>query len=276
MAPMDRANRAGTSAPELTSWAGEVLGTPLGGSPGAAVGSQAQVTFLEGPDGSAVLKVLLDDDPRRDLRAEFSALERFHEALAGHERVRCPRPIALHSDARAYLMERVPGRPLDEVELEGGRADEAIDSLLEGLAIYHRAVDDLYGDFQPSNVLVAEGRLTLIDPTLPAEIHQRIAATLSHAPASADIGYWVYSVASRAALASIVDRASGRRRWEITQRLLRAAPRRFAVDEESFSNDVRRAVETRLQRLPRSSPMKGRVLELLGRAATGRLLGASG
>ena len=270
------------SLEDAMAWVRDLLGdVELDHARSSVRGSQAEIRFVQGtnaPGREMVLKVLVDANQSRTkkdsswtLKDEFDALTAMHPAFASRTDIDCPQPVALHPGHRAYLMTKVEGRPLDHVDLSTEALGRTIDLLLEALSLYYDAVGDIYGDLQPSNVIVADGSIALIDPTLPARVHRTIETSLTCAPASSDIGYWTYSVVSRSFAGAIRHPRVAARRARATRLLLERAPRHFGADPVAFGRDISHAVKTRLARLARFHPVKGRALQVVGGMTLARL-----
>lgn len=263
----------------VMSWAQELLHdmgwTNVTSAP-IAGGSQGRVALLQTSPGAptserVVLKVARAPQPGR-LQREFEALQALHRALESAHDASSPRPLGLHPEGSAYLMTFEDGAPIGSTPLTPETQAQLVDALLHALQLYYEATGDLYGDLQPKNLLVGPAGLCLIDPTLDAEIHHELASTMTHAPASADLGYWLYSVLSTLPRSSVTAPQAALRTASFTRSLLRAAPDRFSAPVETFTREVARGAEVRLDRLARAKPMRGRVIRALAKPMQRRLL----
>lgn len=265
--------------PWVMSWAHEILqdmgwtnvtSAPITG------GSQGRVVLLQTSPGAPVTERVVLKMARAPqaglLQREFKALQALHRALGSAHDARSPRPLGLHPEGSAYLMTFEDGAPIGSKPLAPEIRAKLVDALLHALLLYYEATGDLYGDLQPKNLLVGPAGLCLIDPTLDAEIHRELASTMTHAPASADLAYWLYSVLSTLPRSSVTAPQAALRTASFTGALLRAAPDRFGAPVEAFTREVARGAEVRLDRLARAKPMRGRVIRALARPMQRRLL----
>ena len=255
----------------------EALGFPDARPTRRAAGSQAEVLIFEASGASrgkaAVLKTASDRTSPQALTEEYRALGVLNEALGAVTGVSSPEPLALHPDGSAYLMTHVSGVSVDSVDLTQASREALAEKLLDALGAYYDASGKLYGDLQPQNVLVDGATLSLIDPTLPAQIHRELAATMQHAPASADLADWVSSVVSRAGATFVRAPTGALRRALFTQALILAAPARFGARPEPFLEEIERGARVRLARLAAAKGFKGRLIEALGTALLRRVVG---
>jgi hypothetical protein len=198
-------------------------------------GRQADVSILvvldqrTGAHGRVVLKRLREDyvhNSAESLGLEFQALRAMSGSVlrAGDTRIVFPRPLEMSSTNLTFLMGFLDGAPLDEhfrspPHPVDGRLPQAI---LEGLRSYYAEMGTLYGDFTPANLLVRDGTLGFLDPTIPNPLFEHTAAQLSLAPLSADLGYWLYAVTVKVRRMVLHPR-QGIRLLILTIRLLREA-----------------------------------------------------
>lgn len=212
------------------------------------------LTLKTNDDSAFMLKTFSGRFAQADRAShEFRALQLFSAKAHGHQAIRVPTPLHLLRDHDAYLMSWLPGRPLTQHLLSTHPlpADRAFiaSSLLEAFSLYYEAVGTIYGDCQPANVLVScnPSAVGLVDPTPPEQYFADAAATASHAPLSADLGYWTYSVLARTwrnLPKSQIRRAS----LCFTEELLLAASVRTS-EPQDFLDDVLNVAQWHRQRL---------------------------
>jgi hypothetical protein len=247
-------------------------------------GRQADVSILAvldqrtGTRGRVVLKRLREDyvhNSAESLRSEFDALRAMSRSTVRAEgtRVVFPWPLEISSTNLAFLMGFLEGVPLDEhFRSPTYRVDRRLPrAILEGLRCYYSEMGTLYGDFQPGNLLVRDGTLGFLDPTIPNPLYERTAAELTLAPLSADLGFWLYAVIVRVRRLALQPR-QGIRLLSFTVRLLREAaadlpPERRAI----LLSETRSAAAVYLRPLLRQRPrnlLQYRIASLLGLAVT--------
>jgi hypothetical protein len=198
-------------------------------------GRQADVSILAvldqrtGDHGRVVLKRLREDyvhNSAESLRSEFQALRAMSRSVVrtGGTRVVFPSPLEMSPTNLAFLMGFLDGAPMDEhFRSPTHRVDEKLPrAILEGLRCYYAEMGTPYGDFTPANLLVRDGTLGFLDPTIPNPLFERTAAQLSLAPLSADLGYWLYAVTVQVRRMALHPR-QGSRLLALTIRLLRQA-----------------------------------------------------
>jgi RIO1 family protein len=218
-----------------------------------------------------VLKKFWDDRIRTGVygvRKEFDALRLFHEALISRGNLRCPQPIAISPDGSAYLMTFLEGVRIDRHPPKESRERKRIvEAILHGLAIYYEKVGGLYADFQPRNIIVDRRIVGFIDPTLAAETHDRIGRQLAHQPATADVGYWLYSLAAQTTKGLIMDPVRTVRALRLTGELVKQAPDALdpAAPRAEFLEEVGTAADIRLHLLRERRGIKGLPLRLVGK-----------
>lgn len=247
-------------------------------------GRQADVSILvvlhgeTGAHGRVVMKRLRTDyihNSTESLRSEFQALRAMSRSAvcAGGTRVVFPRPLEMSPTRLAFLMEFLDGVPLEEhLRTMTHRVDRRLPrNVLEGLRCYHAEMGALYGDFQPGNLLVGDGTLGFLDPTIPNPLFQSTAAELSLAPLSADLGFWLYSVTvqvRRMALRPL----QGVRLLALTVRLLREAAADLPVERRAvLVSETRNAAAVYLRPLLRQRArnlLQYRIATFLGGVVT--------
>lgn len=202
------------STGELTQQVGLLLGVPADAvrlSPLAA-GCQAICYAVsasgssgEGPSGEHVLKVYREDYPYATptaVRHEYETLKEFFAATSRVPAISSPAAMGMCGD-RAYLMGRVPGRPLARLLDDGGLSPQlrfsVVKALYTGLRLFHDTLGEAYGDFHPENVFVDSqtGTVAMIDPCMANREYYQPAQWASNAPISVDLAYWVFSESAR-------------------------------------------------------------------------------
>jgi hypothetical protein len=247
-------------------------------------GRQADVSILAvvdqgtGTHGRVVLKRLREDyvhNSAESLRLEFQALRAMSQSVlrAGDTRIVFPQPLEMSPANLTFLMGFLDGAPLDEhFRSPPHRVDGRLPGvILEGLRRYYAEMGTLYGDFTPANLLVRNGTLGFLDPTIPNPLFERTAARLSLAPLSADLGYWLYAVTVPVRRMALHPR-QGIRLLALTIRLLRQAagdlpPERrgvlFSETRSAAAVYLRPLLHQRARNL-----LQHRIASLLGRIVT--------
>ena len=212
-----------TSISSVPSIDGEVLGyLEAGGfhSPritAVCVGAQS-VCYLIGDNDRRSAFVLKRFERRKAVHSataavvEYEALRLFHEAASNLDGVSAPEPLLLLGDGSGYLMRYVDGQPLSQVLAandRGGPFDSRLTArrLIAGLHAYHSTAGKPYYDFHPGNVLLdRELKVVMLDPTLPSPVRQAIADSSRLGFISADLGYWLHSLAITGAKGGVLQR----------------------------------------------------------------------
>jgi hypothetical protein len=125
-------------------------------------------------------------------------------------------------------MRKVPGRPLQDLLLEGALIDHSIDAIARVLATamrrYWSAGGNVYGDFNIDNILCDPEKriLALVDPGMPERAFHCPAATRRWYPASRDLAYVLFDTAT-SIRSSIFRPALRRRQWRLVSGLISAA-----------------------------------------------------
>jgi hypothetical protein len=235
---------------QIVEWTNAYL-AKRGAAPGALIdiksGKQANCyLFASACDfGEILLAVKSFRNGINDSRTaenEFNALQRLHEALQGQSAISSPQPLVLlpKSIGAGYLMTGIRGSVLAEDVMRRPPTDIAID-IVKGLSLYHSSVGEPYSDFQPDNLIVAEsGSIFFLDPSTPnvdhGSLERQLLQNLSELPLAkrlmaVDLGYWTYSVISRAVLGRV-------RKPNRTQRLIALTRAlKFVAQREPMSLD---------------------------------------
>ncbi len=209
---------------------------------------------------------------------EYRALERFYQAAQGHPAVRVPEPLELFQEHSAYLMEFVEGVTIPHLlRADRPRPDvvrPVVDHILSALQLYYGSVQEMYGDFQPANVLVntTSQVVTLLDPTPYHSIQRILAADMPFSPMSSDLGYWVYGVASRSVKQAVLEPILAARLVTFTRELIRRAGQLQAGDAEAaFSDAVLEVARRYMAHLRSEGHARGRLVSALGESRIERL-----
>jgi predicted unusual protein kinase regulating ubiquinone biosynthesis (AarF/ABC1/UbiB family) len=247
-------------------------------------GRQADVSILAvvdqetGAHGRVVLKRLREDyvhNSPESLRVEFQALRAMSQSVLRSEdtRIVFPEPLEMSPANLTFLMGFLDGAPLDEhFRSKTHRVDKRLPgAILEGLRRYYAEMGTLYGDFTPANLLVRNGTLGFLDPTIPNPLFERTASQLSLAPLSADLGYWLYAVTVPVRRMALHPR-QGARLLSLTIRLLRQAAEDLPPERRSvFLSETRRTAAVYLRPLLRQrvrNLLQHRIASILGRIVT--------
>lgn len=238
-----------------------------------ARGSQAAIyqIAVSNDDGSRnllALKRFYPENPKNSADSvlrEWSALTAFGDALSKASiPVSTPVPIRVFPDRLCYVMSYVEGRPLsDWIPPHGARLGARV--LSDALALYHRALRQIYGDFQPGNVLWGEeGGFALLDMTIPNPFYWNPAfAALESGLASADLGYWLFSVCTRTWRFAIRNPVHAWRLLMLSRHLVEEHGRHTGVSPGALRRDVQFVARAHLKRLA-SKSLKGRLIAGLG------------
>lgn len=258
-----------------------------------ADGRQARLFSVRGRDEGALLrgsevaeelvvKVYRGDGPgdREAARDEFECLCRLHARLDGTTRhgwtVRCPRPLHRCDRSAALIMTRVPGRTLSwHLARSDGPTPEVLDSIcratVSSLLHYWSGEPRLYGDLILNNILcdLPSRTLSLVDPGMPERFYLCESAPLFWYPASRDLGFLLFWVASLIR-PSIVHPILHARQKRMATRIVRtfvdglgsATERREALAE------IEQCARLHLGRMPVSASPRGLWRRLVKRAAT--------
>jgi hypothetical protein len=247
-------------------------------------GRQADVSILvvldqrTGTQGRVVLKHLREDyvhNSAESLRLEFQALRAMSQSVlrAGDTRIVFPRPLEMSPANLTFLMGFLDGTPLEE---HFGSPPHRVDgrlpgAILQGLRGYYAEMGTLYGDFTPANLLVRDGTLGFLDPTIPNPLFERTAAGLSLSPLSADLGYWLYAVTVKVRR-MILHPRQGICLLTLTIRLLRQAAADLPPEQRAvLLSETRSAAAVYLRPLLHQrlrNLLQHRIATLLGRIVT--------
>jgi hypothetical protein len=215
-----------------------------------------------------VLKVMEPSRPRNtpdSVEREYRALERFYESSRSHSDVGIPEPIGLFREQRGYLMSYVEATSVEDLLGADLLGEEEIRTvagrIASALELYHQSVGEMYGDFHPLNVLVRPSlEVVLIDPTPTSPFQESVGEGLRHSPASADLGYWAYSVAARSVKQILKGSRLPARLYGLTSELMTYAGRPHSEYAEAFSDAVYQAAGRYVIRLKSQPRFKDRVL----------------
>lgn len=169
-------------------------------------GAQAMIfaAHADAPNPSSMFAVkIYKPGTGRDLAlAQFDALRRIREAIAGHRlegwQLTAPEPIRLCETPLALVMTMKPGRSLlrqleDETLLGRDEMESAARALARGMiAIWSAGTS--HGDLNLDNVLCdAPSRtLTILDPGIPTQLAARQVALHAWGAPSRDLAYLLY------------------------------------------------------------------------------------
>lgn len=167
-------------------------------------GGQARAFVFEAQDrkDDGVRFVLKSFDRHNEINSvravmrEYQAVKVLYSALANSRiDVVCPAPLGTNVEEWAYLCGCLDGRPLNRM-VGAGKMDRRVivRRVLTGLDVFYQTVGEPYGDCKPSNVLVEGNHVGMIDPITPDLRVELVARQGSFAPASGDLGYWMYGL----------------------------------------------------------------------------------
>lgn len=194
--------------------------------------------YLVAEDGGAcdeiVVKVFAPDRPEvSDAAAgEYEALRWLSRTVDGAAvngwRILTPRPLFACQRPYALGMTFVGGRSLNDVFHAGDVPPQDLDVLagvvLEGLRKYWAACGQIYGDLDFNNVLCDPEARTVcfIDPGMPQRTYECAGVSRRWYPASRDLAYVLFDVATSVRLALLNPRAA-----RLQREMVRAMLRRF-------------------------------------------------
>lgn len=243
-------------------------------------GKQGTCFVLEGREGrgKAVLKTMSPLRPANtpeSAEREYKALELFYQETKAHPNVGAPEPLEHFGGRLGYLMGHVDAPGLEDL-LEADRLDDeelrtVAGRVVSALGLYYDSVGELYGDFQPRNVLVRPSslRVFLLDPTPTNSFQQMLGEGAPYSPASADLGYWAYSVAARSVKQGLVGSKLPAKLYGLTSEMISRACETFDDGAPEGFRDAVFAVAGRYaDRLGARRRLKDKVL---GALARGRL-----
>jgi hypothetical protein len=247
-------------------------------------GKQATVLLVGGEPGSAAqyaVKVFPQRQTSREaIRYEVAALERFRAALEARDDLACPSPVASSDELCVYVMTLEEGRRMEQalIERPASAWREVAERIVAGLDLYYRSVGDVYGDFQPRNLLLGpRDKVIFLDPGIPNvenPTYSRLAAELEYSPGSVDLGYWLHVVVSRFFRLLVTRPRVAFGRWRFTVELLARTAQTMAPRGEarSFLLEVRRAGRQHLAWLRTNSGSRGMLVSVLGTGGAGWLV----
>jgi hypothetical protein len=191
---------------------------------------------------------------------EYRSLSVLHHELTSVPDVTCPRPVALLSDYRAYLMTLVPGTSIRRSCLRR-EEESSLDytllatRVLNGLRAYYRATGECYGDFHAGNVLVSEPdhEIALIDPCMANPLYYEPMRWARSAPLSVDLGYWAFHECGRAWRESLTSPPGVARKLGFTRTLIALAD---GASPEDVPEHVREVVRWHAERFRRSPSVR--------------------
>lgn len=211
-------------------------------------GTQAHVLRMDVRSDTAFVLKAFDPRYRHATREAFLAEVDALRAFSSSATVGVVPTVVAADEARlCYVMTHVPGVPLEAADsrVVNAACRAAIATLIE----YHDVVGDVYGDFQPANVLVdANGAVALIDPTA-ANPYFRSFLAMGHTAIATDVGYWL---ASCTALRSL--RAFRRARLATAMVLAARNTPGWSSDTERSAFTVAREHLATAMHTPRSRP----------------------
>jgi hypothetical protein len=241
-------------------------------------------TLLSGDDDAEelIVKVYRVDDPahREAARDEFECLCRLHSRLDGATlhgwKVRCPRPLHCFDTSATLVMTCVPGRTLSWHLARGaGPAAEVLDSIsqvtVSSLLRYWSGEPRLYGDLILNNVLcdLPTRTLALVDPGMPERFYRCGAAPRSFYPASRDLGFLLFWMASLIR-PSIAHPALHARQKMMATRIVRTFLKGLgsAAERSDATAEIETCARLHLGRISVSASPRGLWRRFVKRAAT--------
>ena len=234
-------------------------------------GKQGVCFIIEGHPGNerVALKAMEPARPRNtpeSVEHEYRALKRFYESSRMHSGVGAPEPIGLFKEQLGYLMRYVDASSVEDLLqadlLNGKDLRTVAERIVSSLELYHRSVDETYGDFHPLNVLIRPPlQIVLIDPTPTSPFQQVIGDGDRYSPMSADMGYWTYSVTARSVKQTLRGSRLPARLYKLTSEMMACASRAYPEeDSNEFSDAVYDVAERYVARLKSQPRLKDKVL----------------
>lgn len=238
---------------------------------GARSGKQGTCFIIEARPSreKLILKVLSPAHPHSSLESverEYRALELFYQSTQAHPSVGAPEPLGLFPEQMGYLMSYIDAPSIEE--FLGANLPSAEDlrtigeRVVHALQLYYRGVGDIYGDFQPENVLVRPSlQVVLIDPTIADPACKSVAAGAPYSPLSADLGYWTYVVAAKSVKRALRRSMLSARLFRFTTEIIGCGSQVSAFDGTSqFSDAVYEVAERYMLRLKAERRLQARAL----------------
>lgn len=206
-------------------------------------------------------------------KREVMALRKFHAALEKRNitHISCPRVIIANSKEMYYVMSYLEGGNLDDYLARANtfnhHINDVTDILIEGISIFYDAVGQIYGDFQPKNIIIGNNwNVGFVDPTIPNPFFGDLHSMLSCSYGAADFGYWLYSVAIQSAKYALVDIFLAIKRIRFTVQLLRKTRSDFSQGQHDFIADVVLVTKGHLRRMKaKSRSLKTQFLIVFGK-----------
>jgi hypothetical protein len=264
----------GTLPPELTEPLTRAL-TQRGISDSRVLrhssGKQGSCFVIEGGPyhKKVVLKAMSPSRSRNSpesVEREYRALERFYEASRAHLDVGAPEPLGLFKEQLGYLMGYVDASSVEDLLkadlLDDGDIQTVAERIVRALELYHRSVDEMYGDFHPLNVLIQPSlQVVLIDPTPTSSFQELVGDGDRYSPMSADLGYWTYSVTARSVKQMLRGSRLPARLYKLTAEIMAYASRAYPKgDTDGFFEAVYEAAGRYMIRLKSQPQLKDKVL----------------
>jgi len=195
---------------------------------------------------------------------EFNSLTKFYYALRRNRDlgILAPKPIKLFLEHWAYVMEYIEGSSL--IDFLCSKADNNSWSVIskrivQGLKIYLDNVGHIYGDFQPSNIIIKDNfEVAMIDPTIPNIMYEMLSQ--KYEPLAVDIGYWVFTVAAKTLKYIILNRRCQLALLRFSKQLVQIAQQ--VSTTRTFLSDVMSVAQYHFNRILKTSPIKGSLLFL--------------
>jgi len=233
-------------------------------------GDQGRAYLVTADDGrpavpacdEVVVKVFTPERPEvlHAVTDEYEALRCLHRTVNGRSfagwQIVTPRPLLVCHASCAIVMTLVKGVSLNEHFCAGAVSPEFIDALadvvLQGLREYWTASGRIYGDLDFNNVLCDPSTHTIcfIDPGMPHRTYECPDVPRRWYPASRDLGYALFDVASSVRLALSHPRAA-----RLQREMIRAVLRRFLggmasrEERDSFLDEMLNCCRVHLRRI---------------------------
>jgi hypothetical protein len=238
---------------------------------GRSSGKQSTCFILEEQTGyeRLVLKAMWPTRPNNSpdgVEHEYQALELFHRSTRAYGDIGAPEPLGLFKEQLGYLMSYVDAPNVATLLEANPPSDGDIRTIavriVRALELYYKSVGEMYGDFQPTNLLVRPSlQVVLIDPTNYTPVQQLIGEDAGYAPMSADLGHWAYTVAAVSVKQILKGSKLPARMYKLTSEIIAYASRVCAEnDTDGFVDAVYKVARCYLVEMKSQRQLKNKAL----------------
>jgi len=201
------------------------------------------------------------------VKKEYETLEKFYSKI-NKEEVLCPKPIKFFERSRCYMMGYLPGISLPEylVKNPKKKRKELAKKLLKGLALYYGAVENIYADLRPMNLIINDNdKVGFLDCTLPEAFHYSLHKGLKYYPYTVDLGFWLHSVMVLIARRIIFRPLLCIRMIKFSRELFREAALLEAADNKAvFYKEIKTVSKKHQEQIKSEKRLKTNILYYIG------------